>query len=70
MTKTTELKAKIFLLLPISMGIGLEQIDDLAEANPIWFDMLSEKISHVNSADVIHDVVGLMAKDEHFLPRI
>jgi hypothetical protein len=70
MTKTTELKAKIFLLLPISMGIGLEQIDDLAEANPIWFDMLSEKISHVNTADVIHDVVGLMAKDEHFLPRI
>jgi len=70
MTKTTELKAKIFLLLPISMGIGLEQIDNLAEANPIWFDMLSEKISHVNTADVIHDVVGLMAKDEHFLPRI
>ena len=70
MTKTTELKAKIFLLLPISMGIGLEQIDNLAEANPIWFDMLNEKISHVNTADVIHDVVGLMAKDEHFLPRI
>jgi len=56
--------------MPISLGLGLKQIDNLAEANPIWFDMLTEKISHVNSADVIRDVVGLMAKDEHFLPRI
>lgn len=70
MTKIDEIKTKIFLLMPISMGIGLKQIDNLAETNPVWFGMLTEKISHVNTADVIHDVVGLMAKDEHFLPRI
>jgi hypothetical protein len=79
MTKTQINAIRLYQLIPLNtmqhfakqMNISTMQLcDKVADTNGDWVDRLFNNESSYSLNDINHDFVGLIADDEHFLPRI
>ena len=79
MTKTQINAIRLYQLIPLNtmqhfakqMNISTTALcDKVAATNGDWVDRLFNNESSYSLNDINHDFVGLIADDEHFLPRI
>jgi hypothetical protein len=79
MEVTMEKAGKLYFMIPIAI---LQHFADqkkvstfdicemIVEQNPSWVNRLFDNETSYCLNDLKHDVVGLIANDEHFIPRI
>ena len=74
-----KLTSKLYVMMPLAiMQHFAEQkkvnefeiCEMIVKQNPEWVNRLFDNETSYSLNDLKHDFVGLMANDEHFLPRI
>lgn len=74
-----KLTGKLYVMMPLAiMQHFAEQkkvnefeiCEMIVKQNPEWVNRLFDNETRYSLNDLKHDFVGLMANDEHFLPRI
>ena len=78
-SKIKDLGFQLYAIMPLSVVARyaeqkqvskLELCVDVVSRNPKWAERLFDKDTYSILDDCIHDFVGLVNQDEHFVPRV
>ena len=78
-SKVKDLGFQLYAIMPLSVVARyaeqkqvskLELCVDVVSRNPKWAERLFDEDTYSSLEDRIHDFVGMVNQDEHFVPRV
>ena len=78
-SKVTDLGFQLYAIMPFNITMHyaddkqVSRVDlcvDIVSRNPNWAERLFDEDTYSSMEDRIHDFVGMVNQDEHFVPRV